>query len=61
LTFLKGYRTRLEIWLDMSGEVYWNPVYRPDISGDQNWTVRFAKPDTPVLTRMRNKRNLRKT
>jgi hypothetical protein len=33
----------------------------PDISGDQNRTVQFAKSDTPVLTGMRIKMNLEKT
>jgi hypothetical protein len=30
---------------DKSEKPYWNSVKRPDISGAQNRTVRFAKPD----------------
>jgi hypothetical protein len=48
LRFLKGYRTRLEIWPDKSSEVDWNLVYWLDISGDQNRIVQFAKPNNPV-------------
>jgi hypothetical protein len=35
---------------DKSEKAYWNTVRRPDISGVQNWTVRFEKPETLVLT-----------
>jgi hypothetical protein len=45
--------------LDKPKKPYWNPVLRPDISGDQNRTIRFAKPDTPVLTEMRIKKEFR--
>jgi hypothetical protein len=49
---------------DKSRKTYWNPLWRPDISGietghiwDENRTIRFANPDTPVLTGMRIKWN----
>jgi hypothetical protein len=31
------------------GKPYWNPLKRLDISGVQNQTLQFTKPDTPVL------------
>jgi hypothetical protein len=40
----------LESRPDMSGQSIWNLARGPDISGDKNRTVRFAKPDTPILT-----------
>jgi hypothetical protein len=59
----EDFDTRMEIFLrgqtcprrlpNKSGKTYWNPVRRPDISGDQNRTVQFTKPNTPVLTRQR--------
>jgi hypothetical protein len=33
---------------------------KPDISGVQNWTVQFAKPDTLVLIGQRIMEELRK-
>jgi hypothetical protein len=45
--------------LDKSRKAYYNPVRRPDISDVQNRTVRFAKPDTPVLIGQRIKKEFR--
>jgi hypothetical protein len=42
LRFLLRDRTCPGKLLDKSGKTYWKPVYRPDISGYQNWTVRFS-------------------
>jgi hypothetical protein len=40
---------------DKSEKAYWNPMYRPDISGVQNWIVQFVKLKHPVLTGQRIK------
>jgi hypothetical protein len=45
--------------LNKSEKSYWNPVRGADISGVQNQTVQFAKPDTPVLTGQRIMEELR--
>jgi hypothetical protein len=50
LRFLNVYRTSPEGLRDKSRKPYWNLVKGVDISGVQNWRVRFTKPDTPVLT-----------
>jgi hypothetical protein len=42
-----------------SGKANWNPVRRLDISGVQNRTVQFIKPDTPVSTGQRIMEELR--
>jgi hypothetical protein len=44
---------------DKSENPHWKSVRRPDISGVQNRTIRFAKPDTLVLTGMRIKKEFR--
>jgi hypothetical protein len=46
---------------DKSEKAYYNPVRRPGISGVQNRTVRFAKPEHPVFTGQRIKKNFRET
>jgi hypothetical protein len=43
----------------MSDRSLWNPAYQPDMSGVQNWTVWFRKPDTPILTGQRIMEELR--
>jgi hypothetical protein len=50
MEILLGGRTCLWGLMDKSGKPYWNPVKSPDISGVQKRIVRFAKPDTSVLT-----------
>jgi hypothetical protein len=45
---------------DKSERPYWNSVKRPNISDVQKWTIRFVKPDTPVLTGQKIMKELRK-
>jgi hypothetical protein len=55
---LRG-QTCLDRLSNKSKKAYWNLVRRSDISGLQNRIVQFTKPDIPVLTGRRIKKEFR--